>query len=339
MTRTSGSVTVGGSGIMRRAVAPALVGLLAALAAPRSRATTTPVFQNNNASPFPSVLFGDHSVDMTASPFGSPPDTISNMPTSGTIPITASLLSPWPSSGLTLNSGTGSSKGKAGAGHTEGSNLAKITFPSGMGLDQTDPGHILGGSKFRMTFNFVWSLPGTLGSPVSGAFSVPLGIKVGNGPGAYAKFDYDIHWDARISGVAVPDVRAPFTGSEMYTGAGTYVDSVTAPGSTFTPTTIPGGGGNLIVMRGFIGFEANNDDSRTVIEVLGSTLKDVDDELRQAPGFGALYTDPAHPEYRLDAFSGFVEEQPTVPEPSSALISLMGSAILLLRRKRQQRAD
>jgi hypothetical protein len=332
MTRTSGSVTVGGLGVLRCAVTPALVGLLTALPARTSRAATTPVFQNNNASPIASVLFGDHDIDMTAV---SPPDTISNMPNTGLIPATATLLSPWPSTGLTLTSGTGSSRGKAGAGHTEGSNLAKITFPSGMGLDQTDPSHVLGGSHYRETFNFVWALNGTLGPPMSGAFSVPLGVRVGTGPGAYAKFEWDIHWDARINNLAVPDVRAPFTGSRTYTGAGTYVDSVTAPGSTFTPPSIAGGNGNLIVMRGYVGFEANNDDSRTLIEILSSTLKDVDDQLRADPQFQLLYNDPGHPEFRVDASTGF-EEQLDVPEPSSALVSLAGSAILLMRRKRKQ---
>jgi len=308
-----------------------VVGLLAGLPAVCSRASTVPVFQNNNGSPFPSSLFGDHSVDMTANPFGSPSDTKSTMPNAGLIPATATLLAPWPSGGFTITSGTGSSKGKAGAGHTEGSNLAKITFPSGMGLDQTDPGHVLGASKYQMNFQYVWNLNGTLGPPMSGAFSVPLGIKVGAGPGAYARFNYDIHWDARINNIAVPDVRSPFVGFRNYTGAGTYVDSVTAPGSTFTPSSIPGGNGNLIVMRGSVGFEANNDDSRTLIEILGSTLKDVDDTLRADPVFNALYFDAGHPEFRLDAFSGFEE---AVPEPASALLAVVGSAALLVRRRR-----
>jgi hypothetical protein len=333
MTRTSGSVSVGGCVSWRRVIAPALVGVLAALPAARSRAATIPVFRNNNDTSLPSLLAGDQDVDMTV---GAPADTISNMPGSGLIPAAPTLLAPWPSAGLTLTSGTGSSKAKGGAGHTEASNLARISFPSGAGLDQVDPNHVLGASRYQVTFNYVWDIPsGTLGPPMTGTFSVPVGAHVGTGPGAYAKFAYDIHWDARINNIAVPDVRSPFIGNLTFTGAGTYVASASAPASSFTPTSIPGGTGNLIVMRGNISFEANNDDSPTVINILGSTLKDVDDILRADPIFINLYNDPSHPEFRTDATSGFEELQIT-PEPSGALLAAMGAAALL-RRRRQAR--
>jgi hypothetical protein len=313
-----------------RVVAPVLVGLLV-LCAGTARAATVPTFRQNNVANG-SVLFGDHDVDITA---GAPANMVSNMPSEGTIPASPSLLTPWPSGGFTLTSGTGSSKGKGGAGHTEGSNLAKITFPSGAGLDQTDPSHVLGASRYRINFNFVWDInTGTLGPPMSGAFSVPVGVKVGTGPGAFAKFEWDVHWDARINNIIVPDVRSPFVGSQTFTGAGTYVSSVTAPASTFTPTSITSGNGNLIALRGFVGFEANNDDSRTLIEILGSQLKDIDTELRSSPEFNALYNDPSHPEFRLDAYSGFEE---LVPEPSGGVLVAVGAAAALVRRRHQVR--
>jgi hypothetical protein len=307
--------------------------LLASAPALTSQAATTPVFQNNNAEPIGSILFGDHDVDINTA---SPASLISNMPLSGTLPASPSLLSPWNGTGFTISTAGGSSKAKGGAGHTEGSNLAKITFPSGVGLDQTDPApHDVGPSSYRINFNYVWALsnPGTLGPPLSGTFSIPVGVKVGTGAGAYAKFEWEIHWDARVSEVVVPDVRSPFIGSTTFTGAGTYVTSVSAPSSTFAPTSIAGSGDNLIVVRGFIGFEANNDDSRTVIEVLGKELQNLDDELRASPEFNALYNDPDHPEFRAEAGSGFEE---VVPEPSSALLAVFGSAGLLRRRRRQR---
>ena len=318
-------------------LAPALVSALLTLPATvSSRAATTPVFQNNNASPIPSILAGDQDVDITTS---APADMISNLPSAGLIPSTATLMAPWPSPGTTITFGTGSSRAKGGAGHTEGSNLAKITFPSGVGLDQNDPNHVLGASRYQITFNYVWALsnPGTFGPPMSGTFSIPVGVHVGTGPGAFAKFEYDIHWDARIANVVVPDVRSPYVGSKTYTGAGTYVDSFTAPSSVFAPTSILGGSNNLVVLRGHIAFEANNDDSRSLIEILGSQLKDVDDLLRADAFFNSLYSDPSHPEFRVDANSGF-EEDLSVPEPSGALLAALGSAALLRRRGRRQRA-
>ena len=121
-------------------------------------------------------------------------------------------------------------------------------------------------------------------------------------------------------------------GTRNYNTSGTFVDSVTAPASTFTPTSIAGGNGNLIVVRGSISFTANNEDSRSLIEILGSTLKDVDDTLRGDPVFFSQWQDAAHPEFRVDANSGFEEQ---LPEPSSALLAAIGSAAMLLRRRRQ----
>jgi hypothetical protein len=279
------------------------------------------------------VLFGDQDVDLNTA---SPANVVSNMPPSGPIPSSAQLIAPWNGTGMVLTEGTGSSKAKGGAGHTEGTNLAKITFPSGAGLDQTDPNHVVGPSQYRINFNFVWQLSnaGTLGPPMSGTFSVPVGVKVGTGAGAFAKFEWDIHWDARINNTIVPDVRAPFAGSQNFAPGGTYVTSFTAPSSSFSPSSIAGGGFNLVVVRGFIGFQANNDDSRSLIEVLGSTLADIDPELRQDPVFNSLYFDPAHPEFRTDASSGF-EEDLTVPEPTSAAAAVFGAASLLVRRRRR----
>src|SRR4051812_23140428 len=161
--------------------------LISATALP-SLGGTTPVFRNNNAQDEGGLfLFGEHDVDINAA---SPPEVFSSMPSSGPIPGTAALPAPWNGSGLTINTAGGSSKAKGGAGHTEGSNLAKITFPSGMGLDQIAPSpHDVGPSRYQVSFDYVWDLPaqGTFGPPMSGTFSVPLGVKVGAGGGASAK--------------------------------------------------------------------------------------------------------------------------------------------------------
>ena len=126
-------------------------------------------------------------------------------------------------------------------------------------------------------------------------------------------------------------MRAPYVGSQSFAPGGTYVASFTAPSSPFTPSTIAGQAGNLVVVRGHIAFEANNDDSRTLIEILGSQLKDVDDTLRADPVFQNLYLDPSHPEFRVDANSGFEEE---IPEPSAGVLAAVGAAAALGRRRR-----
>jgi hypothetical protein len=142
-----------------------------------------------------------------------------------------------------------------------------------------------------------------------------------------------VHWDAIVNGSYIGDVRMPYVGSQMFTGAGTYVTTKTAPASPFSPPSIAtGGNDDMLIVRGYIRFEANNDDSRTVIEVLGPQLINVDDELRADPIFTAQYFDPAHPEYRIEAFSGF-EEDAAVPEPSMSLMAAAGAALLLRRRK------
>ena len=326
MTLPSPFISGGG----RRCASALSAVLLLSAAAATSQAATIPVFRNKNIEGG-SSLFGDHDVDITN---GAPANVISNMPASGTIPGSASLLAPWNGSGMTITAPGGTSKGKGGAGHTEGSNLAKITFPSGTGLDQIDGApHDVGPSRYRIHFNYIWALsnPGTLGPPMSGTFSIPVGAKVGTGAGAYAKFEWDVHWDAVIGGVTVPNVRTPFTGSQTFNTPGTFVTSVTAPASAFSPTSIAGGGNNLIIVRGFVGFEANNDDTRTIIEMLGSKLDNVDDELLRSPTFLQQYNDPAHPEFRLDAGAGFEE---LVPEPSSAVV-LFGAAAALCGRRRR----
>lgn len=304
-----------------------------------AHAGTTPVFRNNNYSnpAFRSAITGFHDVDITT---GSPGEVIATMPSSGTIPGTAALLDPFDGSGNLIAVAGGSSKAKGGAGHTEGSNLAKITFPSGTGLDQTDPApHDVGPSRYTIAFTYKWSLfgPGTLGPPMSGTFSIPLGVKVGTGAGAYAKFAWDIKWDAIVDGNLISNIRSPYNGSQMFTGAGTYVTNVTAPAALISPSTIAtdNSGGSpdddMLIVYGAIQFEANNDDSRTIIEVLGPTLEGVDDELRNNLGFLADYMDPLHPEYRIEAYSGFEE---VIPEPSSALIG----AVCLLGLARRNRA-
>jgi hypothetical protein len=302
-----------------------------------ARAATTPNFNNTNEAN-PSSLSAEHDVDSNT---GSPGTTLANpLPTSGTIPCTPTLMSPFGSTGNTITVAGGSSKAKGGAGHSEGSNLAKITFPSGTGVDQTDPApHDVGPSTFTMAFSYKWDLPGpgTLGPPMSGTFSVPIAAKVGTGPGAFARFEWGIQWDAVVNGALVTNVRSQFSGLQTFTGAGTHVTSVTAPASAFSPSMIPtGGNDDRLIVSGFIRFTANNDDSRTVIELLGPTLQDVDDEIRSDQNFLLMYNDPAHPEYRLLASSGF-EEDTTIPEPSAALLAGAMLTPMLARRGRRQR--
>jgi hypothetical protein len=292
-------------------------------------AATTPNFNNNNEAN-PSVLFGDHDVDASV---GVPPHTVSSLPTAGTIPGTPALMSPFGSGGNTISVAGGSSKAKGGAGHTEGSNLAKITFPTGMGIDQIDGApHDVGPSVFTLSFNFKWDLPGpgTLGPPMSGTFNVPIAAKVGTGPGAFAKFEWDINWDAVVNGAYFNDVRTQWTGTHTFTGAGTHTMTFTAPASPFSPSSIgTGGGDDRLIVHGAVRFIANNDDSRSLIETLGPAFDELDPELRNDPFIIQQYQ--LDPSLNDVPSAGFEEE--IIPEPSSAIL---GGAVLLpmiLRRR------
>jgi hypothetical protein len=293
-----------------------------------SQAATTPNFNNNNEAN-PSVLFGSHDLDIGAA---GPATGAIALPTSGTIPGTAALMSPFGASGNTLSVAGGSSKAKGGAGHTEGSNLAKITFPSGAGVDQTDAApHDVGPSLFSLSFNFKWDLPGpgTLGPPMTGTFTIPIAAKVGTGAGAFAKFEWNITWDAVINGVYTNNLRTPWSGTHTFTGAGTHTKTFTAPASSFSPSSIPtGGNDDRLICHGAITFIANNDDSRTVIETLGPTLENVDDEIRNDPLFLQQYN--TNLDLHEVPSAGF--EEP-IPEPSTAILA--GSCLLplLLRRR------
>src|SRR4051794_38041334 len=102
MTRTPGSVTVQGFG---RCILASAIGGLLAVPALSARAAATPGFHNNNPPLNLSQLSGDQGADITTGPPTTPADVISNMPASGTIPGSPTLLAPWPSTGNTITSG------------------------------------------------------------------------------------------------------------------------------------------------------------------------------------------------------------------------------------------
>lgn len=253
----------------------------------------------------------------------------------GPIPGTAAKLAPFAGTGNLIAFGVGgSTRAKGGAGHTQGSNKAKITFPSGTGVDQADPvGNIPhnNASIFQMDFNFKWDITagGTFGAPINGTFAIPIGAKVA--AGGSASFEYEVHWDAVVSGSPMFDIRPAFVGGITFSSPGTYLTSVTSGAAVFTPAEIPSAAGNEIIVRGFLRFKADNDTAPVLIEILGPDV--VNDS---ASNFFEEFSNPSHPlfpqtqDLRFIPDAGFDE---VIPEPSSMSLLLVAAAGLLRRRR------
>ena len=89
----------------------------------------------------------------------------------------AALIAPFSGAGHSIVGGGWSSLARGGAGHVEAVNSARITFPAGMGVDQTDAGHVVAASTYTMNFDFKWTAVGAV-TPIGGAFSIPIGASV-----------------------------------------------------------------------------------------------------------------------------------------------------------------
>jgi hypothetical protein len=223
----------------------------------------------------------------------------------------------------------GTTKAKAGVGRSQSATVAKVVFPSGVGVDQTDPvaAPSQSASACKIDFNAVFDITGagSFGPSVNGTFSVPFGAKVG--AGGFALFECDVHWDAVINGVTTPNVRAPFTinagtsPSGLFSSPGTYLTSFNAPAAAFSPSSIPNTAGtDQLIVHGFIQFVVNNDEAPSLgaFPEVGTGVdqflpKNIDEEmiLQMVPEVGFE----------------------VVPEPAAAAL-LAGLAPLLLRRRR-----
>jgi hypothetical protein len=246
----------------------------------------------------------------------------------------------------------GTTKGKAGVGRSVSSTVAKTIFPSGIGVDQTDPAPASqSASVVRIDFNSIFDITGagTFGPTINGVFSIPLGVTIA--PGGVAQFGCHIEWDKKVSGVtsqARPDydINDGITYTTGGNGTGglftnpsgssiSVLKSFTVDSAPFSPSSITGGVGDQLICHGWIQFAANNDNG----PVSTVTPRDPND---QDPDPGNPDPDPfsifdsSTPEdlqiLSMVPQAGF--EVPDLPEPTSAL--LFAAAPLILRRHRKQ---
>src|SRR4051812_47527586 len=61
----------------------------------------------------------------------------------------------------TRNFTGGTTKGKAGVGNSQSSTVAKLVFPSGLGVDQSDAGHAQDFSQMTIIFTAVYDIVGS----------------------------------------------------------------------------------------------------------------------------------------------------------------------------------
>jgi len=303
----------GASGIGRwTALAVGLIGT--ALGSLPAEGATTPSF-----TPALSSLSGIHDGDgVGAYDFGS------SMPLP---PGAATLLSPFAGGGHPLNGNilgnAWSSTARGGAGHVEAPNSARITFPAGMGVDQTDPGHVQTASTYEMDFDFRWTASGTM-TPIGGAFSIPIGASVP--AGGSASFVAHIHWDVIVGGTTYTDARAKYFTPVTSFPVGITATSFTAPAAAFAPATL--NAGDVLRAYGFLLFSADNDTGPARIEVMSDKTPDQATD----PDFFNLWA--AHPELHYEPFSSFDDNPVNTPEPSGIMGLLVASAGMMIRRRR-----
>jgi len=306
------TLRAGGLG-WKAAIACGILGINVAVPA---MAASTPSFSSATSS-----LSGIHNADgLGGFDFGS------SMPK---IVGPAILLSPFAGAGNvltgTVGANTWTTKARAGAAHVEASNSARITFPGGMGIDQTDPGHVQTASTFQLDFDFRWTATGSM-SPIGGAFSIPVGASVP--VGGSASFVAHIHWDVTVGGTTYPDARAKYFTPVTSFPVGVTATSFTAPAAPFTPGTL--NTGDVLRIYGFLLFSADNNSAPARIEVLPAEQPP---DQASDPLFFNLWN--AHPELHYEAFSTFDDnEANTVPEPSGIVGLLVASVGTLKRRRR-----
>jgi MYXO-CTERM domain-containing protein len=242
--------------------------------------------------------------------------------TSGALPLqnTGSPSNTLNPDTITFQSPSGKTNAKAGIGRTQSSTVAKVVFPSGMGVDQTDPNHVENGSALRVDFSSTWNITGagSFGPSVSGVFSVPFAASIG--AGGSAQVDIEVHWDAIVNGVNMPDVRSPYVVSNPY-GPGSVITAFTAPASPFSPSSFTDHAStDQIKVYGFVQIRVNNDDAPSATEFPYQTSQ----------LFPGAEQDPAFKDiFAIEPHAGFE----VTPEPSAAALLAVGGLLALRRRR------
>jgi hypothetical protein len=163
----------------------------------------------------------------------------------------------------------GTTIGKGGVGRTQSSTVAKLVFPSGAGVTQTDPvaSPSQSASALRIDFYGAFDIinSGSFGPTINGTFSVPFGATVGTG--GFALFECNIIWEKIVNGGAPTQVRSPFvinsgtSPSGLFSTPGTYLTSFNATSALNTASMTNTAGKDQLIVRGFVQFASNNDES------------------------------------------------------------------------------
>jgi hypothetical protein len=224
---------------------------------------------------------------------------------------------------IDFNDDYGYSTASAGLQNSQSSTQTKIIISSGTGVNQVDPESDETASSLEVFFEAEWFVDATgFGPPISGNFSLPIGVKVGiNGSASVSvKVDWDYTDGEDEFGLG------EYTGSKSFSNIGgtktlNEVTSLTAPTQVFTPNAIPGYSG--IILTGDIIFTADADDP-TLIEV--PTAADFGDLGVTSDQFGSFSMD-------------INPDTAAVPEPVSAVLMPVGcGAALLLELSRRRKS-
>lgn len=194
-----------------------------------------------------------------------------------------------------------------------------VSFASGMGVGQTDPGHKQSTSSLVVNFNAVWNVNSTFGPPLNGTISVPIGEHVG--ATGSASFGMDVHWDVIHNGTTIHDARSAYILPTQNYGVNTnHLYAYSAPAGAFSLPLLTAG--DQFIMLGTLTFTANNDSEPTWVGL----------------------PDPSNAsEFKLDIDQGqdpndftFTPQMTmdNVPEPGSLSLVLLGSWTFLHRQRR-----
>lgn len=239
----------------------------------------------------------------------------------------------------------GTTKGKAGVGRNQSSTIAKLVFPTGIGVDQTDPGHVQGSSVTRIDFVAIFDIvgSGSFGPSINGVFSIPFGATIG--AGGSAEFQCHVDWDAKIIGQNGNNFFSVRPDYDVTPGNGglfnnntqnpmNVLTSFTAPSAPFSPSSIVGGVGNQLRVQGFVQFAANNDNAPVTVDFPRDAADGTDPNDPDPYNLFQASTPDEEKILLLIPETGF-EVDTTIPEPACGAVVAMGALLMSRRRRRQ----